>query len=208
MRGKINPFGPPAPGLLDVNQPEYSTQLTSALGLQTRVPGKLDRNVSVGIQLDDYTAPEFWWLRRGIRGYAGDARGATAAQFAFFALQCQPGSLLVVEKVYLTSHTSQYLSIGIQAAQPAAAAAAAGTALDSRAQAQGGAARWVLSSNAAVTGPTVATRIYCAADAVVLYEPDAVITGGQWFSVISTTLNTEMAVSVVYRERTLLPSEE
>lgn len=210
MRRRVEAVGfPPPPPLVDVNQQDYSTQTTAALGLQVRVPGQLDRKIGLGVQLDDWTAPEFWWLRKGIRGYAGDARGGVAGQFTFFAIQCLPGSLLVVERVLVCApNAAQYVSYGIQAAQPAAAAAAAGTPMDSRAFGQGAAARWVFSNNAAVTGPVVSTRMYLPAGVTVQFEPNAVVTNGNWFSVISAVVNTELAVTVYYRERPLLPSEE
>jgi hypothetical protein len=206
--GFVPPRLPLDHALLDVNQQDYPTQLNKAMQLQVRPPGRIDPRVSVGVQLDDYTMPEFWWLRRGIRGYAGDARAANAGQFNFFAIQCLPGSLLVIEKLIVGCQITSFVKIGLQTAQPAAAAATAGTPLDARAFGQGGAARWVLSSNAAVTGPTIPTSILCAANALVTVEPGAVLTGGNWFSVISTAVNIDLAVTVIYRERRLLPSEE
>lgn len=196
------------PGVLDVNQQDYASQQSKALGIQVAVPGKLEPGLSVGVQLDDYTRPEFWWLRRGLRGYAGDARGAVAAQFGFFALQCLSGSVLVVEKILLTAQAAQYLNMGLQAAQPAAGAATAGTVMDSRSFGQGGSARWVLSSNAAVTGPVVGTRVWCPAGTLVtIDEPGFVVSGGNWFAVLSTVLNTEFSITVFYRERRLLETE-
>jgi hypothetical protein len=198
------------PGLLDLNQQDYPTQLNKALGLQVRPPGHIDPRVSVGVQLDDYTSPEYWWLRRGIRGYAGDARGATAAQYAFFAIQCLPGSVLVVEKLVISKDAAaEYLIVGLQAAQPAAAAATAGTPTDSRAFGQGGAARWVLSSSVAVpTGPVIPTRIYCGAAQSVVLDTPFILTNGFWLSVICQAVNTSLGVTAFYRERRLLPSEE
>ena len=114
-----------------------------------------------------------------------------------------------MERVLVCAPTvPHYVSYGIQAAQPAAAAAAAGTPMDSRAFGQGAAARWVLNSNAAVTGPVVSNRTYLPVGVTVQLEPNAVITNGNWFSVISQVVNTELAVTVYYRERPLLPSEE
>lgn len=203
----IPPVG--APTAVDVNQQDYSTQATAALGLQARVPGQLQRHIGMGVTLDDWTRPEFWWLRRGIRGYAGSSRAGFAGERTFFALQCLPGSLLVVERVYLMSPvTAQYVSWGIQAAQPAAAAATSGVAIDSRATTQGGAARWVLSGNAAPTPPTVPARSWLPIGQLIVIEPDAVVSGGNWFSVVADAVNLEIVVTVIYRERPILPSEE
>lgn len=197
------------PGVLDVNQQDYASQQAKALGIQVAVPGKLEPGLSVGLQLDDYTLPEFWWLRRGLRGYAGDARNATAGAFGFFSITCLAGSMLVVEKIILSSPlAAQYFSYGVQAAQPAAAASTPGQPIDTRSLGQAGSARWVLSANAVVVGPTVATRVWVPAQTVVtIDQPGIVLTNGNWFSVIATTVNVEIAVTVIYRERRLLETE-
>jgi len=42
---------------------------------------------------------------------------------------------------------------------------------------------------------------------VTIDQPGIVLTNGNWFSVIATTVNVEIAVTVFYRERRLLETE-
>jgi len=194
--------------LLDINQPDYPTELNKALGLQARPPGALDPRVGVSVTLDDFTGPEFWWLRRGIRGFAGDRMLAVAGQFGFFGLQCLKGSLLVVEQLVIASPlAAQYLSIGVQSAPPVAPVTISPGPLDTRALGQGGSARSMIGTSAAPTGPTTPVRVWCAAGTTLLLPLGAIVSAGNWVTVIGTVANTEMAVSAVYRERRMLDSE-
>lgn len=88
-----------APALLDVNQPDYSTQLTKALGLQSRVPGHLDRRIQLGVNLDDYTQPEFWHLRAGQLGQFSTAISAVAGQAGWLQIRPSAGKMVIVEEI-------------------------------------------------------------------------------------------------------------
>jgi len=99
-----HPSGMPA--LLDQNQQDYSTQVSKALGLQSRTPGHLDPRIQLGITVDDLREPEFQFLRRRTRWTASLTQAAVAAQRASMQLvvaPVNPSMITVIERIIVSN---------------------------------------------------------------------------------------------------------
>lgn len=198
------------PGVLDVNQPDYPAQIAKAFGVQGSLPGQLDYRVGVGIQLDDFTAPEFWWLRRGLLGIWGGNQAAVAAQFGWVGIQGAPGILTTVEQIVLTNPNAaalQYL-VGITTVTPSAGAyfpcgvrdVRGGTS--SQCATLGGAR-----AAAALTPPAQAFLVSVPANSSVVLDTPFVLTGATFLSAQAQTLNVIAQATFLFRERTQLQQE-
>jgi len=216
--GKVRPpFGPPvvgAPGLLDQNQQAYPPQIAKAMGVQNTVPAKLDPLISVGIQLEDYTAPEFWWLRRAPLVIGGAAAGPVALEKPWVQLEAAAGTLLVVEQIIIanTSGTAHSVEIGL------ALGGGGGTV----ATAQLRDTRYFPGQPIATTragtslAPIVPTGLVVAfANDTTTIVPVAFVLGSVVggppplaLKVVGRAVNTAMSVAFVVRERSLLESEK
>lgn len=202
-----------APGLLDQNQQDYTTQIARALGVQGQsVPGKLDYRVGVGVQLDDFRAVEFQFLRRSTVAYFGSQVAAVAAQFGFSSIRGGNGTLVILERVIIANTSAADLAFdcGVMGSFPNGVGAVAGTARDTRfgvgtlntlAVVRGGNA-------AAPVAPALPFRIAVPIGSSFELEPGIVLTSASaFFSVIATTVNLGFSVSWFWRERPMLHTE-
>lgn len=198
------------PGVLDVNQPDYPSQLAKVFGIQGSIPGELDYRVSVGVQLDDYTRPEYWWLRRGLLGIWGGNQAAVAAQFGWVGIQGSVGTLTVVDQLILNNPNGaalQYL-VGITTVTPSAGAYFPCGVRDTR----GGTASQCATTGgaraaAALTPPAQAFLVSVPANSSVALEVPFVLTGALFLSAQAQTVNLIAQATFLFRERAILQQE-
>jgi len=104
MRREAPVFGRPAhPEFTDQNQQDYPTQISKALALQARVPGELTPRIGCEITIDDFTRPEFQFLRRRQLWDGRVTRAGTAANFGYAVLQGRAGTMVVVTKLIISN---------------------------------------------------------------------------------------------------------
>lgn len=206
----LGEYGKPVPGLLDVNQPDYPTMLARAMGTQNTVPGRMDPLISAGVTVDDYTLPEFWWLRRGMQGLWTGIQAAVAAQFGWVGIQGAPGVLTVCERIIIANEGAVVLNaeVGLNTTTPSGGAYFAAGCRDSRnglgfQTATTGATR----AAGALVAPFFPVKVSIPVGSTVVLEVPWVLTGAVFLSAQSRVLNTPIAASFQFRERALLPQE-
>lgn len=216
MRRRVGGVSPSPPDVRDVNQAEYATQLTRALGLQNRVPGHLEPDIGLSVTLDDYTKPEFWWARQGSRWQNRRSVGIVAAQYGFVQVIAPVGTLCVLERVLITNQGAGVLSFDYGFATADAAVGGGGVGpLDDRGaylnQAQSVSIVW---GNAAAPAAPPNGYVQIPGNTTHELRLDQILTGaatpagviGCW-KLVCGTLATAFEVVTVHRERYLLPSE-
>jgi hypothetical protein len=203
-------------GLLDLNQQDYPTQLNKALGLQVRPPGHIDTRVSVGIQLDDFTLPEFNYLRRLnlMSVFVGTA--AVAAQFPVIQVIANvPSSLLVVERIIVTNANAAVQTISWGWGGFDGGVTVTPEARDSRNYQNPGAAYITKQNAAAPTAPNPnAGFVRLPVDATLDIPINHVVTNptkgfatSACFKIVGNQVFTSLSVTILYRERVLLQQE-
>lgn len=216
MRGLPHPDEPGnAPGLRDVNQTDYSSQLTKSLGLQARVPSNLDPRVQVGITLDDYTLPEFWTMRNGSRWSGYTTVGAFVAQRGWWTAQCAGGMMAVLESVTISHRFGAPLEFNYGLNLPEAGGAAGLYAAADDRNTFGLSNKSLLIGGGTVAAPVVPPGGYiiCPNDNNVTIYPNAVMTGVtvagsiSCWKIVCALPNAAFTVSYSWRERATLPSE-
>jgi hypothetical protein len=197
-----------------VNQnPDQSEVIFRALNLKGELPRLIDPRFNGSIQMEDYTKPEYWWLRRGVLMQAGADQAAVAAQQSFVSwTPLQTTRLYVIERVRIYSVTANAGGvIGLGAAVAGGANQTnsnrddriAGTTADFT---KGSGAVVVAGTSAAPVSPPGAIPFRLAPGAALDFGP-YVITGRSVLSVLLSNVNIQLCVSFEWRERELLPSE-
>lgn len=210
----LHPLGVPAQ--LDQNQQDYATQIVRAVALQSRAPAHLDPKVSLGIQLDDWTLPEFWSLRRGTRWQAYRSVPAVAGQKGFVQVIGSPGTLTVLEAVYVSTTAGATGFLYGMTASEAAVGGGGGGVLDDRQYSIAAPGCAVTFSNAvAPTSPNGGyLQVQAGVAASVPLGGGIVLTGKAnptgvipaW-KIVCNTVNQGFEVTLFYRERLILDSE-
>lgn len=88
-------------GMLAINQPEQSERFARVFGIKGDLPNICDPLLQLGLTLDDLTAAEYWWLRRGRIFDAGSSAVATALNYGkvFLGAPQATDSLAIVERI-------------------------------------------------------------------------------------------------------------
>ena len=200
------------PQVLDQNQQDYATQLNRALSLTARPPAHLDPRIQVGINIDDLTHSEFWWLRKGQIYTNYNSCPAVAGQFTWWQFVPGAGKLTVLEKILIVSSGVQSLQWGFGTAE-ALGGAFFGSSRDDRglAASSGGSTR--NGNGAAAVAPPGGGTILVANQALeipgeyVMTSPTRGTSPFNAMKIVSTTVNVAFHVTCVWRERTLLQTE-
>jgi hypothetical protein len=204
------------PGLLDLNQQDYPTQLNKALGLQVYPPGHLDPRVSIGIQLDDFTLPEFNNLRRMHLMSATVQTAAVAAQFPVaHVIANVPKSVIVIERLIITNSNAAIQTVNWGWGGFDGGVTVTPEARDSRNYGNPGAAYITRQNVAAPAAPNPsAGYVRVPADAVLDIPINQVITNpttgfvtSACFKILGNQVLTSLNVTIIYRERVLLQQE-
>lgn len=196
-------------GELNVNQPDYASQVAKANGLQGSIPGHIDPTYQVGITLDDYTMAEFLWLRRSLMGVWAGLQAAVALQAGWIGIQGAPNVLTVIDQLVLvnTTVTAQLVFYGLTTVTPSAGAYFPCPTRDFRSIASQCATTGGVRSSAANTAPGTPHRVLVPATNTVIVPVEYVLAGGGFFSAQCQTLNADFSASIQFRERPLLNSE-
>jgi len=214
------PFQHPAgmPALFDQNQPDYATQVAKALSLQTRVPGHLDPRVQLGINIDDFRAPEFQYLRRMNRWASLQSVAAVAGQRSSvqLTLPALPSNVLVIiDAITVLNFNAapsswKYGWKQIEAGVPSTYAARdlrlGGTAnpacnfgrMTSAAPAN------IRAGGEGLLGISSSTRI----ELGWVFLTPGEVGSGECFGVVNDSVNQTLDVNIEWTERVALPSEE
>jgi len=201
--------GGDAPGLLDQNQQDYSSQIGNALKINGSVPSRVDPRVQLAVQLDDWTLPEFAHLRRATIAAAYGNSNAAVGQTGYAWLQGVDGRLARVSKVILVNRNAAPIEyqFGFMTAAPGAGAGLSVRATDDRdnvtaLQISGG-------RNAVVTPPPTPTAGIWAVNAFesLVIDVKFVLTRSTTFLAITGTSNTIFEAGFEWYERDPLSSE-
>lgn len=208
-------FNPP--GVLDVNQQDYASQITAALGLQSRVPAHLDSNIQVGLTLDDFTRPEFAWLRKLNRWTSYHGQPGIAGQRASMQLVPTPPVypvLIVIHRMTICNANAAAQAINYGWKQIEAGVPASYATMDLR---LGGNAVPFCSfgrmTNAAPALVRAGGLVFVAAGGSATVELDWVMNSpgnvgsGECFGIVNQAVLQSLDVTLEWSERAILPSE-
>jgi len=207
---------PPDVGLIDQNQSDYNTALNKALQLVRSPPHPLNPFIDVSIQLDDFTRPEFGFLRRLNEMAAVCLVPAVAAQFPEVQVICNVrNSLIVLERMYITNGNAAVQTVSWGWAGFDGGVTITPEARDSRNFGNPGVAFITRQNTAAPAAPQpTAGFVRLGVDQTVVIELDQVICNpaagfatSPTFKVLGNQVLTSLNVSLQYRERVLLPTE-
>lgn len=200
---------------LNQGQLDYPVQLTRALGTQGRSEAAFDPLVGLGVQLDDWTRPEFWVLRNGTRWQCLHTQAGVVGQRGYFQASGMPGVLAVLEEVTITNRFGGPLDfnygIGIQDTTGAPAAV---SPMDDRQQ-FGVGVKAIGVGGQTLAAPVLPATGYIVVpnDTTVRIPLDVILTGatagitiGCW-KLVCLVVNAGFSVTLTWRERTILPSE-
>jgi hypothetical protein len=201
------PPQPWVPGRLDVNQQDYITQLNRALGLLGMPPGHLEPLFGMSFTLDDFSRPEFLWLRRGVLLQTGELIAAAGAGTYATVQMSAPGSakMVVVESVTVSLSAAGTVMVGLSGL----------VALTNRtiavrdARATASSALVVSSGTPGGVTPAGSIAVFLQANTPFTIQGPWVLTGNPLlgFTVACQTQNTGMAYGITWSERSLLPQE-
>lgn len=203
---------------VDVNQLDYSSLLTSALNLQRRMPGDLEPTLNASIQLDDWTLPEFWSLRKGTAWQKYVTLGAVALQKSFVQVLGGQGMVTILERVVVVNPTGvgQTFIYGITAFEAAAGGGFVGP-MDDRYW--GASSPGTLITGSTAVAPSVGNQGYAVVPAgatadiplgrgvVLTGTPNAAGVVPVW-KIVNNVVNVGVDVVLFWRERPILPSEK
>lgn len=109
-------------GLNLIGQPELSELVMRALALKGDLPQLCDPVYGLSLQADDWTLPEYQYLRRMGRWQAGEGTAAVAAQFAYWVLgpRTLGRNLCVVERLLINNFSGTPFTFYVYLSQNAA----------------------------------------------------------------------------------------
>jgi hypothetical protein len=204
-----HPLSESVPALLDQNQQDYATQTAKALGLQSKIPGHLDPRFQLGITVDDWTKPEFQFLRRRQLWQGRGQRAPTAANFNYVCLPGVAGMLVTVTKIIIVNQNAAINAslIGLAVAN---AVMTLGTAAPRDGRLVGQTASSIPYTGTAVGPITPAGKaIQTLAGQTTVLEVEYVlaVNAGTVLTVVDGVANQIIDVSFEWSERAILPSE-
>lgn len=203
---------------VDQNQQDYATQLQRALQLTARSPADLESVLNVGIQVDDFTRPEFWPLRRGTRFQAYRSVTAVVGQRGIFQMQGSIGVLTVIEQVTIENQFGAPLTFNYGIGSANAVATGGGVvATDDRLFSVVSPATMVVSGASAAPNvppgghilvPNNTTMdVPLGAGIILTGKPNTAGVFPVW-GIVCTGANSVFEVTAFYRERPILDSEK
>lgn len=203
-----------------LGQPDLAEQLFRILGLRGDLPRDFLAMLSGGIQLDDFTRPEYAYTRRMMHYQQGQFSGAAVGNFSSVAMAV-PNQRAIVHLDYLllgntNAAGANYRYSIVFGAAPAYAIASPGTVRDDRVNTGN-----TPQSIARVGAGNQAGRIVgggafvrCPADVTLIIPVNVTLTGNSdpagnaaRFVVEGDIVNTALITGLIWRERAALASE-
>lgn len=198
--------------LLDQNQQDYATLMNKALQLTSRPPAQADPRLQLGLTLDDLSAEEFWYCRKGGLFALGNICPGVAAQFTWWAFYAGAGRLATLDQVVIVSAGTQSIQWGFAVAETLGGAFT-GSSRDDRQLNVSSSCTTRSGNGAALTNPVagattlVANVPFVIPGKYILTNPALGASPFNVFKIVSTTVNVQFSVAAVWRERNLLPTE-
>lgn len=195
-----------------IGQQDIFDASNRALALQSSVPGRLIRDIALGITALDMTQLEFMWLRRTASWGFHRSIAASPGVVSGVQLQAAANQVVVIEAVILgpgAAGQSYFLGETSVLATGGAFIASQAHPRDSRmgAAARSATALWT-NYPAVLTLPTNPLRLTVAAGQSSSYLPlGYVLAAGGIFSVTTQAVNQDADIGILFRERTALSSE-
>ena len=205
-------INPPIPYML-VGQPELSEQTMRALELKADLPQYVEAKYQLGVTVQDWTLPEYWWLRRGRTYRSGGVTGPVAAQLSYQTLNLVSGPLpgtqmAIVDSVLISNTTAAAGQYQAYLATPAVLGGLINAQqADDR---QVGPPAFEVRGNSAVAAPvSLASQVNVFIPAGSTFKLDGpwILTGNAMLVVLCLTVNTSVAVTIQWKERAMLTSE-
>jgi hypothetical protein len=198
-----------------IGQPELAEQLQRAMELKGDTPQLVAPVLGWGVQADDYTREEYWWLRRGTRFCTSANVAAVAGQKAYHQLgrpvAGDRSSIAVTESITLVNQNAagMLVYIGLQAYPALSAPSVVNIGnMDDRQAANVSAAFQLSSGTSAAPGTFQGSHSIFLAQGQVAYLPlRYILTGNLLLSIIADVANLSLLADLVWRERALLSSE-
>jgi hypothetical protein len=200
--------------LLPVGVPEYQERLMRALDIKGDIPQELRAQLQPVFVAEDFTQPEFFWLKRGRSFQCFSGVAAVAGQNPVVELQAVTGNpdvLAVIDRIIISNPGAAAITVrfGLNTVRQVAGAVTP-TATDERQLGQAAAYRVftgnvVYANNAAQMGFDLATR-----QSAIIPGPwilSGFGTGAGCFGVYADALNVGLQVGVSWRERQLYQTE-
>lgn len=201
----------PPGGKLRALAPGLANAIIRALAIQGDYPAEIEPKYSMGIQVEDLTNPEYWFLRGGKRYASCRVAAAVAGQQSFIQLNggITGDSVMIVERIAITNDAVANVpyTLGLGTAVAAGAQNNLMCQADDRHR-QIGYATFISGASAAPVLPAP-NPLYVRVpnSGFLVIEGPWIITGNLSLNVICNTVNTVCAVNFWWRERKLLKSE-
>lgn len=199
-------------GLLPLGNPELSELLLRALQIKGDLPQTVEALYRAQVTVDDLTAPEYRWLRRGTQWQGHAFVAAVAGQASYFELQPISGAaenIAVVERISIVNPNAFVMSTRLGIVTPALLAAGAvnARARDDRHLSSQSAFKIFAGTNAALAGAAGMIDVRLAADGTTTVEGPWILTGNSALQVGTTAANVALTCQMFWRERLLQVTE-
>jgi hypothetical protein len=208
------------PGLGErlVGQPEVGERAQRALNVKGEMPSRLEPELSSSVTVEDFSAFEYWWLRRGLlfqRGVTQAAGGAGQFGFISLAIINQAQVLAICDQIILhnPNGTALEYKVGLNPASGGAANELEFANADDRQAATQfipGAARIFngvsLTAGFPLNGGDY-LRLFCPATGSLIVPVQYVIKGTMNLYISALASNVAMGGMFRWRERTRLNTE-
>jgi hypothetical protein len=196
---------------LKIGTPDFGQMVQRGLRIKGLVPDTTDPRYNLGITVEDFTRPEFWWLRRGIWGAAGGNQGAVAGQQSFITLALPQRKLVVIEQIQISTVIDTGFVVGFGPVAGGGGVVTANGADDRALNSTGNPGTALLIVQGTAAAPTVpaGANFYNAfAKVPIFVNTPIVMTGNSLnFNLILNTALAALTWSIRWRERELYPEE-
>jgi hypothetical protein len=203
--GVGNAHREPGLGYLKVGGPDYPDLMMRSLRLKGQLPELILPAMQVGFTLEDFTRPEYWWLRRGTRWYTGSSVGAVAAQVGFGQLVVPNNRIAIVESFVAGAVPATRFSFR-NGGGLAGGANISINGADSRNSQVSAPESFAIGTNVAgiLQGDFI---MQAGANGIVSLPFPMIVVGPFILSVIAGTVNQAIDVAISWRSRELQPEE-
>lgn len=194
--------------------------LLRALGIQGDIPGDVSSVMSPGLTIDDFTRPEYWWLRRGQMFGTFGTVAALAGNFSLVQMRApvaigRTPSIAIIENVIVTNLNAAAQTVFVGLGVPTGLTSTLGICkTDSRQFSSvlpGGISQFQIETFQVGVAINVFGQLVRVPPAQSMVVPGTWILdneqGALGWIVTGQAVNASLTVSFQWRERPLLPQE-